>query len=89
MRPLAKKYEEYLNFVIVDAEEYPDMGPILGIRGSGLSVQNTANGDIFPYPDNTEISPNNVDSFIMDISNGAVRPWDGKQKTDVSQHDEL
>ena len=90
MLPLAKQYEDYLNFVTVDAREYPDMGAALGFYKSetGLAVQNTATGDVYPYPAGKSITPDAVEQFIVDISTGAVQAWDGTHPSD-SKHDEL
>lgn len=90
MLPLAKQYEEYLNFVTVDAREYPDMGAALGFYKSetGLAVQNTATGDVYPYPHGRSITPEAVEQFIIDISTGAAKAWDGNHPSD-SEHDEL
>lgn len=52
MRPLAKKYAEFLYFTLNDVNEYPEMLKVLGLKeGSknGLSLQNPNTGDVFPY----------------------------------------
>jgi protein disulfide-isomerase A1 len=71
------------------------MGTGLGIRtagkdGSGLAVQNPANGDVFPYwGSGRDISAVVVEAFLVDIINGKVRPWDGTDGTVNGDHDEL
>ncbi|KAK4032434.1 hypothetical protein C8A01DRAFT_50768 [Parachaetomium inaequale] len=78
MRPLAKKYAEYLHFVTTDADEYADAAEMMGIkRGSsgGLSVQNPNNGDVFPYMRREKISAGVVEVFLGDIIQGKVKPW--------------
>ncbi|GAB1318289.1 hypothetical protein MFIFM68171_08499 [Madurella fahalii] len=87
MRPLAKKYEEYLHFVTADVNEYADAVEMMGVkRGSrGLSVQNPNNGDIFPYTRKERISANAVEAFLVDIIQGKVQAW----KPDRATHDEL
>ncbi|KAH8747544.1 thioredoxin-like domain-containing protein, partial [Hyaloscypha finlandica] len=76
LKPLAKKFKEYLNFVTVDAVEYGHMLPDLGIQDTGspaLAVFNPMYGQAFPY-DQKKITPETVDSFVMDIVQGKVQP---------------
>ncbi|KAK4210791.1 hypothetical protein QBC37DRAFT_447527 [Rhypophila decipiens] len=52
--PLAKKYSQDILFTIIDGDEHPGMGPAVGglpsnVR-SGVSVENTRTGELFPYP---------------------------------------
>ncbi|KAI6360456.1 hypothetical protein MCOR25_006741 [Pyricularia grisea] len=76
MRPLAKKYTDYLIFTTINAEEYPDFGPGLGLgQGTGVSVMNPANGDVFPYLRPERISALSIEEFLIDIINGKVKPW--------------
>lgn len=104
MRPLAKKFAEYLVFVTVDASEYSEMLPMLGLAATthgsdsapALAVQNPAYGQVFPFRGAT-ISPQTVEQFVMDIVGGKVKPWDGVQEGDkggnpdmaAPGHDEL
>jgi len=87
MRPLAKKYEEYLHFVTTDADEYADAAEMMGLkRGSrGLSVQNPNNGDVFPYTRRDKITAGSVEAFLGDIIQGKVQAWRGA----AGGHDEL
>ena len=76
LKPLAKKFKEYLNFVTVDAVEYGHMLPALGIQDTGspaLAVFNPMYGQAFPY-DQKKITPETVESFVMDIVQGNVQP---------------
>lgn len=76
LKPLAKKFKEYLNFVTVDAVEYGHMLPALGIQDTGspaLAVFNPMYGQAFPY-NQKKITPETVDSFVMDIVQGKVQP---------------
>lgn len=76
LKPLAKKFKEYLNFVTVDAVEYGHMLPALGIQDTGspaLAVFNPMYGQAFPY-DQKKITPETVESFVMDIVQGKVQP---------------
>jgi protein disulfide-isomerase A1 len=81
MRPLAKKYREYLSFTTIDVAEYADMQASLGLRpsssGGGLAVQNPSNGDVFPYQGAEAISLPVVEQFLVDIIQGQVKPWKG------------
>ena len=88
MRPLAKKYHEYLAFTTIDSNEYPDMLGMLGLTGQGLSVQNPNNGDVFPYPSRQPVTAVNVEQFLMGIIQGHVKPWNGEFEQ-ASGHDEL
>lgn len=76
MRPLAKRYAEYLIFTTIDANEYPEFGPGLGLgEGTGVSVMNPANGDVFPYLRPERISVATIEEFLIDIINGKVKPY--------------
>jgi protein disulfide-isomerase A1 len=89
LRPLAKKFKEYLNFVTVDAVEYGHMLPALGVQDTGspaLAVFNPMYGQAFPY-DQKDITPETVESFVMDIVQRKVQPLGaGKEKV---RHTEL
>jgi protein disulfide-isomerase A1 len=91
MRPLAKKYQEYLNFVTTDVNEYPEVVHMLGHATAAarvLSVQNPTNGQVFPYWGNDGISVVVVEEFLVEIANGNVQPWDGTARG-TTGHDEL
>ncbi|KAK8038493.1 protein disulfide-isomerase [Apiospora rasikravindrae] len=80
MRTVARKYEEYLLFVTVDAEEYADMVSMLGLRPEALpavAVQNPMYGQVFPYDQKKELSPQSIEKFVTQIASGKVKPWDG------------
>ncbi|KAK4178979.1 hypothetical protein QBC36DRAFT_323560 [Triangularia setosa] len=89
IRPLAKKYDEYLHFVTIDAKEYADAAKMMGLQGdgTGLSVQNPNNGDVFPYRRKEALSAGVVEAFLGDIIQGKVKPWRGEQHE--QGHDEL
>lgn len=102
MRPLAKKYNEYLVFTTVDANEYPEMERSVGLTAGAakaLSVQKPNNGDVFPYQGKAEISMAVVEQFLLDIIGGRVTPWraqptpqqdrDQGTATRGNRHDEL
>ncbi|KAK3385559.1 thioredoxin-like domain-containing protein [Podospora didyma] len=95
IRPLAKKYEEYLHFTTTDADEYADAVAMMGLEPSvgGLSVQNPRNGDVFPYPGRQRLTAAVVEAFLVDIIQGRVQPWTGEHGQRGGQggggHDEL
>ncbi|KAL7903228.1 hypothetical protein HDV63DRAFT_363421 [Trichoderma sp. SZMC 28014] len=82
LKSTAQRYAEFLTFVTVDSNEYPDMARNLGIRSTGgLAVQNVHNGQVFPFKGDVTLS-NEIDQFILSISEGKAQAWDGS-------HDEL
>lgn len=93
IRPLAKRYSEFLVFVTADAGEYPDMASSLGHEDGAkgvLSVQNSRTGEV--YPMDGEVSAEGVEAFILAISKGEVRAWDGRpreRRSAEAGHDEL
>ncbi len=92
MRPLSKKYKEYLQFDTIDAIEYPDMIQMLRFAQGAkkaVSVQNPSNGDVFPYRGQQKISAEAVEAFLVDIINGKVQPWTGQQGGEDIKHEEL
>lgn len=86
LRPLAKKYVEYLHFTTTDADDYADAAEMMGLRhgSTGLSVQNPNNGEVFPYTRRDKISAASVEAFLGDIIQGRVAPWNP-----ATGHDEL
>lgn len=92
VRPLARKYGEFLTFVTVDSASYPEMVAGLGLSGgtagTGLSVQNPRMGQVFPFPATKPVASDVVEKFIVAISEGKVTPWDG-QMEEGRWHDEL
>ncbi|KAI0147803.1 ER-resident thioredoxin [Xylariaceae sp. FL1272] len=97
IRPVAKMYKEYLNFVTVNALEYGDLAMPLGLTPRvfpALAVQNPMFGQVFPMPGSTRITSESVGAFVMDIVQGRVKPWDsqhtqGKGEGQQQRHDEL
>jgi protein disulfide-isomerase A1 len=93
MRPVAKRYAEYLILATTDANEYPEMLEMLGFKKgtSGiLLLENPSNGDIFLYKGKKKIKAEVVDQFINEVVDGKVEPWN-KQKAQRqgSRHEEL
>ncbi|KAK4182629.1 hypothetical protein QBC35DRAFT_546627 [Podospora australis] len=93
MRLLAKKYQEYLHFVTVDAHKYSDGARAMGLTEgvTGLVVQQTSNGAVYPYRRNIPISAASVESFLVDIIQGREKPWNPQEQTgkEAHGHDEL
>lgn len=91
IRPLAKRYKEYLLFVTTDMNEYPQMLSMTGHKEGAsnvVSVVNPLNGAVFPYRGN-EITANTIEKFLGDVSSGKVKPWDGVHVDDGIKHEEL
>ncbi|KAK4148812.1 protein disulfide-isomerase [Chaetomidium leptoderma] len=94
MRPLAKKYAEFLHFTITDASEYPEMLATVGLKAgqkTGMALENTNTGDMFPFTGQRRITAAVVEAFLEEITSGGLRPWnrgaeDGRQGRG---HDEL
>jgi len=89
MRPLAKKYAEFLHFTLTDVNEYPEMLKLLGLKEgfkTGLSLQNPNNGDVFPYRGKKKITDKVVEQFLEDVIDGKVKALESKLK---GGHDEL
>jgi len=77
LKPVAKKYREYLNIVTVDATEYPAMASMLGLKPNvwpAMAVQNTVNGQVFPFDQSKRITTETVEGFVVDIAQGRVKP---------------
>lgn len=87
MRAIARLYQDYLALVTVDSGEYPDMLAGLGLQSdNSLAVRNLHTGQTFPYEG--QISPADVEAFIMAISEGKVPAWDAKRE-EIPVRDEL
>jgi len=89
---MAKKYEEYLSFVTIDAVEYAHMAPALGLEAGvfpALAVQNPMYGQVFPYDQRRVITADTVESFIVDIVQGRVQPSGNGGEREGAAHDEL
>ncbi|KAJ6441811.1 protein disulfide-isomerase [Purpureocillium lavendulum] len=94
LRPVAKRFHEYLQFVTVDSSEFPAMSHALGVASNGgLAVQNLHTGQVYPFRAREESSAGSgaaarrgmptaeaVEDFITAISRGQVEPWNGRYK---------
>ncbi|KAK1760233.1 hypothetical protein QBC47DRAFT_448781 [Echria macrotheca] len=80
VRPLAKKYQEYLTFLTTSPSEFPDAPSMLGLEdegGVGLAVQNPATGEVYRYPfrGDLPVRAGEVEGFLGDIVRGKVKAW--------------
>lgn len=78
VKPLARKYHQYITFVTVDLGEYPDMPALLGLpedMSQGVAVQNPVLGLSFPFKGD-QISVDAVEQLIIDISEGRAEAWE-------------
>jgi protein disulfide-isomerase A1 len=74
---IARKYEEYLSFVTIDAIEYGHMTQALGLDAGvfpALALQNPSFGQVFPYPQRRAITAEAIEKFILDIVEGRTKP---------------
>ncbi|KAF6790010.1 protein disulfide isomerase [Colletotrichum sojae] len=87
--PLAKKFHQYITFVTVDLNDYPEMPTHFGLPQNiddAVALQNPATGQVFPFTG--EITIDAVEEFITDISEGKVEPWDGKTILELVEVDD-
>jgi len=77
IRPLAKKYQEYLHFTTTDVNEYPDVVAIMGFPWGStkvLSAQQLSNGNIYPYTGGKQLTAQVVETFLGVSLRGGSRP---------------
>ena len=94
LQPLAKKYNEYISFVTIDAVEYVHMAPGLGIVTKAFpaaALQNPTFGQVFPYEIGKEIYVEGLEEWILGIVGGKVQPWSGHsdERSKSGSKDEL
>lgn len=88
---LAKKYQEYLNLGLIDAVEYAYMVPALGLEAGvfpALAVQNPMMGQVFPFDQRRDITPEAAESFFLDIVQRKTKPSSGAAG-EGNVHDDL
>ncbi|KAF6812105.1 protein disulfide isomerase [Colletotrichum plurivorum] len=88
--PLAKKFHQYITFVTVDLNDYPEMPTHFGLPQNiddAVALQNPATGQVFPFTG--EITIDAVEEFITDISEGKVEPWDGETILDENVQEQV
>ncbi|GKT44017.1 protein disulfide-isomerase [Colletotrichum spaethianum] len=77
IKPLARKYHQYITFVTVDLGEYPEMPALFGLpadASEGVAVQNPAVGLAFPFK-GEKVTVEAVEQLIVDISEGNADAW--------------
>ncbi|KAK1953534.1 hypothetical protein LY78DRAFT_675157 [Colletotrichum sublineola] len=77
VKPLARKYHEYITFVTVDLGEYPEMQALFGLHADaaeGFALQNPSVGLAFPFKGG-KITVEAMDRHILDISEGNADAW--------------
>ncbi len=92
IKPVAKKYREFLHFAITDLNEYPEILQTVGLKpGSkqGLALENPNNGDVFPYKGSKKITADLVDKFLNDVIDGKIDPLPKPGGQGGGDHDEL
>ena len=81
LKPLAKKYKDYINFVTIDALEYAHMAPGLGLKEGAvpaLALLNPMFGQVFPFQaeqGGKKIDLEVLEEWMLDIVGGKVKPW--------------
>lgn len=94
IKPLAKKFKDYLIFATTDVNQYPEMPAIMGHRAAStkvLAVSSPSTGGVFPYRGNKNLTSAEIEAFLNDISSGKVKPWDGTTTSEEGEitHEEL
>lgn len=97
VRPLAKKYKEYVHFAVTDLPAYPEMLAAFGLdpkASRGLALQNLVTGELFPYRSGAKkvtaaAAGTIVENFLGDIADGNVKPLTGGDQRFQGGHDEL
>lgn len=80
IKPLAKKFKDYLIFATTDVTQYPEMPAVMGHQAAStkvLAVSSPSTGGVYPYRGRKNLTSAVVESFLNDISAGKVKPWDG------------
>lgn len=80
IKPLAKKFKEYLIFATMDVSQYPEMPAVMGHQFAStkvLAVSSPSTGGVYPYRGNKNLNSAVVEDFLNDISAGKVKPWYG------------
>jgi len=81
IRPLAKKYVDFLHFTMTDVNDYPEMPVLLGLKAgskTGLVLENTNTGDKFHFKKSLQKLPSaaQVEKFLDDVIDGKVKAWE-------------
>lgn len=94
IKPLAKKFKDYLIFATTDVNQYPEMPAVMGHQAAStkvLAVSSPSTGGVFPYRGNKNLTSAVVEAFLNDISAGKIKPWDGTTTSEEGEitHEEL
>lgn len=94
IKPLAKKFRDYLIFATTDVSQYPEMPAAMGHQVAStkvLAVSSPSTGGVYPYRGNKNLTSAVVEDFLNDISAGKVKPWDGMPTAEDGEirHEEL
>ncbi|KAI3392971.1 hypothetical protein diail_4920 [Diaporthe ilicicola] len=93
IKPLAKKFKDYLIFTTTDVKQYPEMPAVMGHQAAStkvLAVASPSTGGVYPYRGKKNLTSDVVEAFLNDISAGKVKPWDGTIPEDGGiKHEEL
>lgn len=80
IKPLAKKFKDYLIFATTDVNQYPEMPAVMGHQAAStkvLAVSSPSTGGVYPYRGSKNLTSAVVEAFLNDISAGRIKPWDG------------
>lgn len=94
IKPLAKKFKDYLIFATTDVGQYPEMPAIMGHQVAStkvLAVSSPSTGGVYPYRGNKNLTSAVVEDFLNEISAGKIKPWDGMTTAEDRgiEHEEL
>lgn len=94
IKPLAKKFKDYLIFATTDVNQYPEMPAVMGHQPASskvLAVAQPSTGGVYPYRGSKNLTSEVVEAFLNDISAGKVKPWDGMTAREDGgiKHEEL
>ena len=77
--------------MVIDAVEYAYMAPALGLKAGvfpALVVQNPMMGQVFPFDQARDITPEAAEGFVLDIVQGRTQPSSGTAEQGIV-HDDL
>jgi hypothetical protein len=89
LTPLAKKYEAYVTFGLVDLGRYPEMPGNFGAEGEGLVVHAPVNDEVFYW--RGQVGAEGVEGMLVKILEGRAVGGEGFGEVDGERrgHDEL
>ncbi|OCL05096.1 hypothetical protein AOQ84DRAFT_345252 [Glonium stellatum] len=75
LTPVAKKYQQYINFGLIDAVEYRHMASSMNLQSDvfpAFVFHNILNDQVYPYNQHKDITAGGIDEFILSILQGRV-----------------